>query len=360
MWHVIGVWMVLNFFMGETFRVFLYDVKSGFRYHLEYLAVIFVIIAFFIIKEKRKIRMCWKIRIGKSHFLNLPPAKKSRYYKLFMGMEVLGVLLLTGVWIFSGNNSERQGAWQGDLLIGHSFSGVDEGATYTGSLEAFQQGYANGYRTFEVDILFTSDDELVLAHDWEEAMGSTGREGEKEVVPTMQEFLSAPILNGGYTPLALSDLFKLMQEYPDIWIITDTKYTDLELVSRQFNKFVETAQENDCYDVLERVIVQIYRESMYETIEKIYPFRSYIFTMYKRWWEADFREFSYICRWCVSHGVNVITMPGSLSYEKAWHIAETYGIDVYVHTINDVSAARYFLENGIRGIYTDFIKRDEL
>lgn len=51
--YVIGVWMVLNLFTGETFRVLLYDAKSGFRYHLEYIAMIFVIIAFFLVKKKK-------------------------------------------------------------------------------------------------------------------------------------------------------------------------------------------------------------------------------------------------------------------------------------------------------------------
>ncbi len=355
----IGLWMIFNLIIGETPLVLLYDLKSGFRYHLAYPLGIAVIVILLALKEWRGIRLKWEIRIGASHFLQIPPTRGSKYRGLFAAVCAAVCLALTGAWAFSGNLSKRDGSWQGDLLIGHSFSGIDD-MTYTGSMEAFLEGYANGYRTFEVDIIFTSDDELVLAHGWTQSAEAAGREEWKETPPTMDEFLETPIGDGGYTPLALSDLFRLMQAYPDIWVVTDTKYTDEELVSRQFSRLVETARENGCVDVLDRVIVQLYHERMYEPVQRIYPFRSYIFTVYQRWWGEDFGEFSAICRWCVSHGVDAVTMLGTFSYEEAWRIAAAYGLDVYVHTINEVSEAERFLESGVRGIYTDFIRREEL
>lgn len=359
--YVIGLWVPLNLIAGESPQVLLYDLKSGFLYHMGYLSAVVVVLVLFVLKERSRVRLKWRIRFGASRFLQLPPAPDSRYYKLFYGLCIVIGVTLMAVWGISDHdtrNTRWNGTWQGDLLIGHSFSGVDE-STYTGSREAFFEGYENGYRTFEVDIMFTSDDELVLVHEWPQAAEAAGHEEWKEKAPTMCEFLEAPIW-GEYTPLALSDLFGLMQEYPDIWIVTDTKYTDSEQVSRQFNKLVETARVNNCAEVLERVVVQIYNERMLETVQSIYPFSSYIFTMYQRWWGGDMREFGEICRWCVSHGGDAITMPGTFSYEKAWRIASTYGIDVYVHTINDVSEAERYLDGGIRGVYTDFIRRDEL
>ena len=41
-----------------------------------------------------------------------------------------------------------------------------------------------------------------------------------------------------------------------------------------------------------------------------------------------------------------------LSNEDTRAIAFSYGLDVYVHTVNDISAAQEFLDAGVRGIYT--------
>lgn len=355
----VGLWMIFHLIIGETPLVLLYDFRSGFRYHMAYPFCVAVIVILLAIKERAGLQLKWKIRIGASRFVQVPPERGSKYYGLFMAVCTIACLALVGVWAVFGNPSSKDEAWQGDLLIGHSFSGID-GTTYTGSKEAFLEGYANGYRTFEVDIIFTSDEELVLAHGWEQSAEASGRGEWKETPPTMGEFLETPIGDNGYTPLALSDLFRLMQAYPDIWIITDTKYTDSEQVERQFSRMIETARENACMDVLDRVVVQLYREQMYEPIQRIYPFQSYIFTMYQRWWGENWGEFSAICRWCVSHGVHAVTMKGDFSYEKAWRIAAAYGLDVYVHTINEVSEAARFLESGVRGVYTDFIKENEL
>lgn len=352
------LWVLLNLVTGETPLVLFYDLKSGFRYHLAYPAGIAVIVLLVVLKEWKGIRLSWKVRIGSSRFIQIPPSGNSRYRWLFTAGYAALCIAFAGAWALSGSPAKRGQSWQGDPLIGHSFSGID-GLTYTGSLEAFLEGYANGYRTFEVDIIFTSDDELVLAHGWAQSAEAAGRDEWNDMPPTMDEFLETPAWGGGYTLLTLADLFNIMENYPDIWIVTDTKYTDTEQVRRQFQKLVDTARENGCMDVLDRVIVQLYHEKMYAVIQKIYPFQSYIFTMYQRWW-GDPGEFGALCRWCLSHGVWAVTTKGDISYEEAWRIARAYGLDVYVHTINDISEADVFFESGVSGIYTDFIRREEL
>ena len=49
---------------------------------------------------------------------------------------------------------------------------------------------------------------------------------------------------GKYHPVNLEELFKLMQNYPDIYIVTDTKYTDKQHVQDQFSAFLESAKKH--------------------------------------------------------------------------------------------------------------------
>ena len=48
--------------------------------------------------------------------------------------------------------------------IMHALGGMDGKYSYTNSIDALERTYAEGYRLFEVDVSFTSDNKLVLAH----------------------------------------------------------------------------------------------------------------------------------------------------------------------------------------------------
>ena len=59
---------------------------------------------------------------------------------------------------------------------------------------------------------------------------------------TLEEVLSKPIL-GKYTPLSFRDLLLLMAQYPDICVITDTKFMDAEPVTAQFTAMLDDARK---------------------------------------------------------------------------------------------------------------------
>lgn len=247
---------------------------------------------------------------------------------------------------FSGGGAE--------VLIGHSFGSID-GNTYTGSLEAFQKKYEEGIRIFEVDFATAADGNIVLRHDWDADL----QEGiSSENIPTSEEFKKI-LIKGKYTPLTFIDLLQLMEEYPDIWIVTDSKATEEDEVRTEFTEMVSEAQESEMLDVLDRFIVQIYNEKMYDTVKEVYPFSEYIFTLYMRW-GGELDEFENICRWCVVHNVKNITMWNFFYNERIKMIAQKYNIDIYVHTENNPLVGKNYLMNGVRGLYTDDLTGDML
>lgn len=347
----------LNRQSSESWKILFYDLRSGFVDHRDYLkrfalfmiafAVVYI---FYIVCNKDGLAFEWHVRIGagKRSFLIW-----KGYWVVFICMcaVFLGLtwMIYSGMAGFGRNN-----LWQGSTEIGHSF-GIVEGSIYTGSLEAFMKNYERGYRTFEVDLEITSDNQVVLRHDWDQAI----QEGIfSDNIPTQEQFLSIPI-KGKLTPLSFQDLCLLMQEYPDIWIVTDSKYADWENVIKQFNIMVQTAKECGAEEALDRLVIQIYNPAMYDAVTGVYPFRSYIFTMYQ-YWDGTPGQFKDICRWSVDHNIDAITMPRDRATQGILEIAERYDRDVYVHTVNEVAAAKEFLDQGVRGIYTDGINPEDL
>lgn len=242
--------------------------------------------------------------------------------------------------------------WNRDSLIAHACGGIEEN-NYTNSREAFEASYALGMRSIEVDFILTADDKLVCCHGWEDELSS---EYGSEYVYTKDEFLNTRIYDK-YTSLALEDVFELMKKYTDVWIITDTKETEEELVRKEFEEILKTAEETDSMDVLDRMVVQLYSYEMYDIIEEIYPFPEYILTLYQME-QPGVEDFVEHCRFCKNRGIDTITMRQGWVRQQFAGIAERYGINMYVHTVNTMDRVEDLQELGVKGFYTDFLEPD--
>lgn len=234
-------------------------------------------------------------------------------------------------------------------MVIHAMGEID-GFSYSNSREAFELHYSNGQRMFETDFCLTADDIMVARHDW----GAGWQEGiDEEHIPTESVFLSKPVF-GKYTPLTLKDIILLMQQYPDIYIITDTKDEQSDLARKEIGMIVQTAKEMQAEDVLDRFVIQIYSPEMYEAIKDIYHFPNYIFTLYMIW-TKDVDEFISYCRFCNANSIKTITMWDHRLKDNPHlgEIARQYGVKIYVHTVNDQATAEEVEKIGASGIYTD-------
>lgn len=116
-------------------------------------------------------------------------------------------------------NSEERREFNNDRsrFIAHA-GGMIDGNKSTNSLEALNQSYTNGFRYFELDILKTSDNRFVAAHDWESWATKTGYQG--SLPPTEQVFMQQSILNQ-YTPMNMTDINRWFSKHPDAILVTD-------------------------------------------------------------------------------------------------------------------------------------------
>lgn len=248
-------------------------------------------------------------------------------------------------------------SWATYPYIAHAFGGI-LGNSYTNSREAFLLNYQLGHRLFEVDFDVTTDNRTVLAHDADGWRTNAVVKADSDVqiaanpdptAFTYDNFMSS-LWYDKYHPLDIDALFQLLQEYPDIYIITGTKYFDEEHVSLQFSEFVNTAKNYD-EGILNRFIPQIYHQEMLDMIMNIYPWKSVIYTLYSDpdWTPENVLEFA------TDSGVKFITMWGSLVEQGTLDLWKTAEIKVAAHTINNLTQANRLRSLGVSIIYTDFL-----
>ncbi len=101
--------------------------------------------------------------------------------------------------------------------IAHA-GGEINGVSYTNSLESLNSNYKLGFRLFELDIIKTSDNKLVAAHDWLHWSKITNYKG--KIPPTLREFKKLKIHNK-YSPLSLEDINLWFDRHADAILVTD-------------------------------------------------------------------------------------------------------------------------------------------
>jgi len=117
-------------------------------------------------------------------------------------------------------------------FIAHAGGEID-GHRYTNSLEAMDYHYGQGFRLFELDIIKTSDNVFVAAHDWDHWQKLTGFEG--ELPPSRQEFNSHQLFNT-YTSLDMEKINHWFEQHPDAMLVTDKVNTPVDFADQFVDK----------------------------------------------------------------------------------------------------------------------------
>ena len=244
----------------------------------------------------------------------------------------------------------EDGEWyEKHQVVCHALGSTEEGDPEGNYLQALEYNYNLGFRVFEVDIQITSDRVAVLRHDWEQDLGQAAAFGwteEEKPIPTAEEFLEVPIY-GKYTPMLLEDLYEIMAEREDIYVVLDPKYGP-DMIG-QFEVIVNTALDNGYESVLDRVIVQLYYEDMYKEVTQVYPFKNFIYTLYYIGWPGG----ESIGRFCEENGISVLVMPYTwLTNDKVQELEPYPALRIYPHTINDPADAQQMISLSADGIYS--------
>ncbi len=291
--------------------------------------------------------------IGSMFILRKKSVRNLRGFVIISVVSALALMVFGGFRLHAGDYVKRQirlskVQWYDENRTAIHALGEIDGYTYTNSREALENSFEMGNKVFECDFVLTSDDKLVACHDWNVDFFEGFSE---ENVPTAEQFMQAKIY-GKYTTMSIDDIIEFMRENPDIYVITDTKYAESGYYNLQFNQIVDYAVANNCEEVLKRFIIQIYHPYMYGDLEKIYHFDNYIYTLYQEGYRGDAHELEEYAKFCVLHDIDVITMYAEYYSDELLEICNRYGLQLFVHTVNDDNRQKEFLEKNI-GIYTD-------
>ncbi|MCD4705775.1 amidohydrolase [bacterium] len=222
-----------------------------------------------------------------------------------------------------------------DKYIAHA-GGEYEKLDYTNSLEALNYNYEKGYKMFEVDISLTSDNELVLIHDWNNTFKKYFSE---DKIPSREEFLNLK-MNYDLTQIDFDTLVEWLKNKNNIYIITDVKVIN----NFEILKKISIKHPN----IISQIIPQIYNFQEYDKISKL-GYKNIIFTLY-RYNNNDKK----ILNFAKEKNILAITMPINRAKTKLPKKLLELGVPTFAHTINSKKQEEKLKNNYcVFGIYTD-------
>lgn len=226
--------------------------------------------------------------------------------------------------------------------IAHA-GGIIHGKGYTNSIEALDNTYNRGFELFEIDFVWSSDNQLVCLHDWDRTpKWLLNYHGEKPL--SLDEFNQLKNDEFNLTPCNIDRLNQWLKSHPNAYIVTDIKHDNikgLNLITRQINNYKD------------RIIPQIYQPHEYQPIRDL-GYRFIIWTLYKFQGDQDL-----VLKHAAEMDLLAITMPKTRAEKGLATSLKPLGIPTYVHTINKLDEViLYKTQYGLSSVYTDVLSKD--
>jgi glycerophosphoryl diester phosphodiesterase len=237
-------------------------------------------------------------------------------------------------------------------LVAHALGGIKYKRA-TNSLAAMKFNYTqNSLKLFEADLILSSDHVLVARHDWLPYLYDLLEQDvpdDKKLSPlTFEEFMGMKVNNEFY-PLDFQTLAVILKNHPDIFLITDTKSTNPEEYRIQYNLIVKIAKEID-ESILDRIVIEVYNEEMYEEVIKIYPFKNIFYALY-----MNTDSENKIINFCNTNHIEYIAIPRERVTQEFIKKLLDQNIKTFVHTVNDAGEVKELKAMGVWGIFSDFL-----
>jgi len=230
-----------------------------------------------------------------------------------------------------------------EKVVAHG-GGSYQGFETTNSEEAVNQAVKNGYRMIELDMEISSDNRIIMLHDWDRTTTYYfGTSFDQKI--SLKQFLNLSI-HGVLKVMTFDKLTAILDKYPDVRIVTDTKGDNLSLLKLIADQYPEYQQQ---------IIPQIYQYKEYNEVKEL-GYTDIIFTLYAQPQVDTCKLINFV----KSNDIYAVTMPDYMADTGLCQKVAEQGIIVYVHPVNTIENAIGFFGQGAYGIYSGSILPEEL
>lgn len=239
---------------------------------------------------------------------------------------------------------EITNAMQTQRLIAHAGAAID-GFVTSNSVEAVINAVDNAYALIELDMGITTDDHVVMVHDWDvTSVYYYNRLMDGPV--SYDEFMALSPYERFHT-MDIESLIAIMDKSDTFRVVTDIKADFSEVLN---------AIARDYPDYLDRFIVQIYNYDELDEV-KAMGYENIILTVYNMPGALDPEVIS---DFYFDNKLKAITAPDEEYVDDLVKKLTKKGITVYRHPVSDYERMLELFDDSVYGIYTSSILPREI
>lgn len=244
----------------------------------------------------------------------------------------------------------------------HALGGINGTHSYTNSIDALRANYQDGYRLFEVDVSFTSDHHLVLAHsardntwkkiDWEKRLGQPY--DPEHPLATLEEFKAFRIQEQ-FQATTFAELLDFMEAHPDMFVMVDAGSRSYDDTVAFYQAIVAEAKGRDA--VLQRLIAGGQNTAMFQAARSVYDF-----PLSNLYYDTDDRREPALATperflsYCKENDILSYSVASNVYTEEVADVLHNSDLIGYVFTVNDKSEAERLLTRTSTVVGTDFLR----
>lgn len=168
--------------------------------------------------------------------------------------------------------------------------------------------------------------------------------------PSHQEFMSNKIYYK-YTPMSYVDVVDFMKEHADAYVVCDAK----EDIEKTYQYIVEHTEK----ELLERVIVSIYRQEDLAIIRATYPFQHIMLRQYENYPHNYYELISF----CLNNRIQAVTIKEKYFVEDDVSLFQKYNIKLYVAVVDSLPKYSDYVKKMGRnnvGVVSNFIYENDM
>ncbi len=219
------------------------------------------------------------------------------------------------------------------------------GYSYTNSYDALDFNYKAGNRIFEIDLNYTSDNHLVLAHGWEEK-DYTYKFGlpynKNNPVMDYNTFKNSKI-RYKYQTMSIEDLISFMKTHPYSYFILNLKQGSKVSISKDgLTKIVKAANYDK--NILNRMVVWGYNEAVVKTAKSIYNFELITYSYNNA--SNSAKNNAKIIKFCKDNNITSLVYSYDSFNSTIAKLAKQNGIYSFVFTTDNKSVAESLITKG--------------
>ncbi len=251
---------------------------------------------------------------------------------------ILSVLSLFLPLFFSPvSQAKPMEKWLKSRKITHA-TGILNGEIYSNSVEALKNTIQAQKTVVEIDFMYTSDGVLVCNHGWKTW---------KRKAPTYATYMKSQTEGNG-TPMDAKKAIELLG-HTDIHLIIDTQEKN---TAKVYQNIKDLCEECGVSSYMNNIIPQIYRESDYKKIQRVYPFKECILECYKKNPKniTDIKNYGKICK---RNNIQYIALYSNLLTKKRVDLLHKYGLIVIAHTVDSKKEYKQLRKIGVDAVMSN-------